>query len=167
MPTSENYWVIKNILMAGSYPLRNTKSNNRIRASVLKQKFDVFINLMQENEKDHDGDYFKDYKRFINSDATIIRIPIKDMDIPTPFQTMKLIKTIDRFINDNKKIYLHCWGGLGRTGTIVGCYLIEKKLANKNNVLSKINELKANSSLAKFNSPQTEEQKAFIINWSV
>jgi hypothetical protein len=28
MPTSENYWVIKNILMAGSYPLRNTKSNN-------------------------------------------------------------------------------------------------------------------------------------------
>jgi protein-tyrosine phosphatase len=167
MPTSENYWVIKNILMAGSYPLQNTKSNNRIRASVLKQKFDVFINLMQEDEKDHDGDYFKDYKSFINYDATIIRMPIKDMDIPTPFQTMKLIKTIDRFINDNKKIYLHCWGGLGRTGTIVGCYLIEKKLANKSNVFSKINELKANSSLAKFNSPQTEEQKAFIINWSV
>jgi protein-tyrosine phosphatase len=153
--------------MAGSYPLRNTKSNNRIRASVLKQKFDVFINLMQEDEKDHDGNYFKDYKSFINYDTTIIRIPIKDMDIPTPFQTMKLIKTIDRFINDNKKIYLHCWGGLGRTGTIVGCYLIEKKLANKINVFSKINELKANSSLAKLNSPQTEEQKAFIINWSV
>ena len=167
MPTSENYWVIKNILMAGSYPLQNTKSNNRIRASVLKQKFDVFINLMQKDEKDHDGDYFKDYKSFINYDATIIRMPIKDMDIPTPFQTMKLIKTIDRFINDNKNIYLHCWGGLGRTGTIVGCYLIEKKLANKSNVFSKINELKANSSLAKFNSPQTEEQKEFIINWSV
>ena len=167
MPTSENYWVIKNILMAGSYPLRNTKSNNRIRASVLKQKFDVFINLMQEDEKDHDGEYFEDYKSFINYDATIIRMPIKDMDIPTPFQTMKLIKTIDRFINDNKKIYLHCWGGLGRTGTIVGCYLIEKKLANKSNVFSKINELKANSILAKFNSPQTEEQKEFIINWSV
>ncbi|WP_374108489.1 hypothetical protein [Nostoc sp. XA010] len=31
---------------------------------------------------------------------------------------------IDRALNGQEKVYVHCWGGIGRTGIVVGCYLV-------------------------------------------
>ena len=30
------------------------------------------------------------------------------------------------FSPDGRKVYVHCWGGVGRTGTVVGCYLVRQ-----------------------------------------
>ena len=43
-------------------------------------------------------------------------------------------------IDHNRTIYLHCWGGVGRTGTIVACwfvyhgYTFEEALGHLNNL---------------------------------
>ena len=31
---------------------------------------------------------------------------------------------IDEAMSAGKAVYVHCWGGVGRTGTVVGCWLV-------------------------------------------
>ena len=35
-----------------------------------------------------------------------------------------LLDAIDTAMRDGKTVYLHCWGGVGRTGNVVGCSLV-------------------------------------------
>jgi protein-tyrosine phosphatase len=87
------------------------------------------------------------------------------MDVPSPIQMMRILKQIEFYVKQNKTVYVHCWGGLGRTGTVVGCYLLSNGLADPSNVLERIIELKANSSLSDKESPQTSIQREFILEW--
>ena len=41
-----------------------------------------------------------------------------------PPRQMSLFGYDDAELQTGRKIYLHCWGGIGRTGTTVGCYLV-------------------------------------------
>lgn len=92
------------------------------------------------------------------------QFPIKDMDIPSPIQMIRILKQIDFYLKQNKVVYVHCWGGLGRTGTVVGCYLLSNGLVDLSNVLERIIELKSNSSLSDKESPQTSAQREFILD---
>jgi predicted protein tyrosine phosphatase len=55
-----------------------------------------------------------------------IPLPINDMGVPEGGETMQ---TILRHIRESSDlapaVYVHCWGGIGRTGTVVGCWLRE------------------------------------------
>ena len=55
-----------------------------------------------------------------------ISLPIADMGIPHVRDTMQ---TILEHIRESSSlapaVYIHCWGGIGRTGTVVGCWLRE------------------------------------------
>lgn len=55
-----------------------------------------------------------------------VKLPIQDVSIPTSVKSVKeLIERIQEILKENErnKVYIHCWGGVGRTGTIVGCLL--------------------------------------------
>ncbi len=57
------------------------------------------------------------------------------------------------------------WGGVGRTGTVVGCYLLKQGMANKNTVLETVKTLKKNTTIVNRVSPETEEQREFVLDW--
>jgi protein-tyrosine phosphatase len=77
----------------------------------------------------------------------------------------KILSIVQDSIRQKKIVYLHCWGGVGRTGTVVGCFLLNNSLASKENVLETINYLKRTTSIDKRQSPETEEQRKFIKEW--
>ena len=53
------------------------------------------------------------------------RHPVVDASIPrSPDQMAKILDAIDDALGNNKTVYVHCWGGVGRTGTVVGCWLV-------------------------------------------
>ena len=79
----------------------------------------------------------------------------------------EILHFINSLINNGKKVYVHCWGGVGRTGTVVGCYLIEQNMATTDNVLQTIDYLKRTTPISERNSPETEEQVNFVLNWSL
>jgi len=61
---------------------------------------------------------------------------------------------------------VHCWGGSGRTGTVVGCWLLEVGLATHANVLETVQRLRIGDLDGGHKpSPQTREQADFILNW--
>jgi predicted protein tyrosine phosphatase len=78
----------------------------------------------------------------------------------------KILDTLDQLLKDGRKIYIHCWGGVGRTGTTVGCYLIrhgktgEEALAQ----LAVWWQHVPKHSLHP-RSPETDEQVKFILDW--
>jgi predicted protein tyrosine phosphatase len=128
------------------------------------------INLMEAGETDKNGQpfvpYEKDFKDFSKAkkiEALASRIPIKDVSIPTPKTMKAILDEIDSSISANRPVYIHCWGGRGRTGTVVGCYLVRHGLTGRE-ALKRIRELRRDEPTADLPSPQTREQEDMVLN---
>ncbi len=76
-----------------------------------------------------------------------------------------ILKVIQQSIQAKRCVYVHCWGGHGRTGMVVGCWLREQGMAPEE-ALKRIQELRRNDPiLREWESPQTWEQVEMITNW--
>ncbi|KAL3143255.1 hypothetical protein ABBQ38_002104 [Trebouxia sp. C0009 RCD-2024] len=49
--------------------------------------------------------------------------PIVDLNLPDRDQMLALVEQLKGFILDGQVVYMHCWGGRGRAGTIASCFL--------------------------------------------
>ncbi len=166
-PFASSYWVIPNQLLVGEMPIASNDIETKAKLdSLVHLNISAVINLMEVDEKDHSENLFFNYQPHLNEHGVIThQFPIKDMDIPSPIQMMRILKQIDFYVKQRKVVYVHCWGGLGRTGTVVGCYLMSNGLADAHNALYAITKLKSKSGLADKESPQTTAQREFILDW--
>jgi protein-tyrosine phosphatase len=64
-----------------------------------------------------------------------------------------------------RAVYVHCWGGRGRTGTAVGCYLARHGLAADDQALAMLRYLRRTDARAEAESPETTAQKDFVRRW--
>jgi len=154
--------------MAGRYPVNGT--NVELHPSVhklLDMGMRCFINLTHPTER-----YLPDYSGILDSiqstdQATIQyhRFGIQDYDLPTPELMIQILNTIDENIAANNPVYLHCHAGRGRTGTVVGCWLIRHG-AKSDQVLGQIADLRVALPVWMKPSPETEEQRNFIQSWA-
>lgn len=61
----------------------------------------------------------------------LLRLPIEDGRTPTDWRAVEaLLDAIDAREAEGKRVVIHCMGGLGRTGTIAGCYLARRGLSH-------------------------------------
>jgi protein-tyrosine phosphatase len=166
-PFASCYWVIPNQLVVGEMPIASNDIETKAKLdSLVNLNVSAVINLMEIDEKDHSGNLFFNYQPYLNKRGVLMhQFPIKDMDISSPVQMMRILKQIDFYVKQQKIVYVHCWGGLGRTGTVVGCYMLSKGLTDVQNVLDAISKLKSQSGLADKESPQTNAQREFILDW--
>ncbi len=132
----------------------------------------VVVNLMEPDEVDHSGRPFTPYEevflgmgRARGLEVTVHRFPIPDMGVPDVGTMRKVLDTIRASIERDLPVYVHCWGGIGRTGTVVGCWLIESGRSTPATVLEDLAELRAWDSTAYLDSPQTGEQRRFVRGW--
>ena len=80
---------------------------------------------------------------------------------------MLILNTIDASIQNDKRVYIHCWGGVGRTGMAVGCYLIRHGISREQALLRVATLYKTTTSKIHIllRSPETDEQIEFVLNW--
>ena len=92
--------------------------------------------------------------------------PIRDASIPySPDQTLQILDTIDAIIGEGGMVYVHCWGGIGRTGVVVGCWLARQGQPGK----AALDELKqlwqSCPKSADKRSPETDAQDEYILRF--
>jgi hypothetical protein len=77
-----------------------------------------------------------------------------------------LLAAIRAALARNRRMYVHCRAGIGRTGLVMGCYLADE-LSDGKAALKALNRLwrQSERSAAWPKVPQTEQQADYIRGW--
>ena len=165
-PINDSYWLVPGRLLAGEYPGAKTKDEARRKLqSFLDAKVDFFLDLTEEEEG------LEPYAQLLEEEAmardrrvAYRRLPIPDMDVPTTERMLEIQQTIEAALEEGRTVYVHCLGGLGRTGTVLGCYLVEHEVS----VAEAFAEIQRRRRWTKDGwkkSPQTPAQVDFVKRW--
>lgn len=161
-PIENSYEVTKNIY-AGEYP-RNKDDESSYAKLKHFESFGIthFVDLTEVGE-------LQPYESLLYKGAKYFRFSIKDESIPQSTEDVRgLIAKITKVIKDSPKakVYIHCWGGVGRTGLIVGCLLGELYRKNYDETLKMLEQLfMACPKSAKRHTSETAEQHQFIAKY--
>ena len=173
VPFPRSYWVIPGKLLAGFYPgSKDPKEATAKLTALINAGIRHVINLTKPDERDFTGHRFVPYDDMMGSIAakmkilvTFDQLPIRDLSVPTKRHMTRILNQIDLCIKHGKPVYVHCLGGIGRTGTVVGCYLVRHGLATGKNVLDMIRDLRKDSEDSDRESPETREQREMGMEW--
>jgi hypothetical protein len=161
VPLPNTYWVNPGRLLAGEIPYGADDADTRERLERLREVgIDYFIDLTQPHEH-------AEYRHLLPDRAQYRRCPIQDTEVPDEIAQMQDIQSdIRSALALGHNVYVHCRAGIGRTGMVVGCYLVEQGLTGKA-ALEHLNVLWRQSARAKTwpKVPQTREQAVYVERW--
>ena len=110
-------------------------------------------------------DQLKSIAQSMGVDVTFERIPIMDMKTTSRIGMIQILDQIDESIEHGRPVYIHCWGGRGRTGTVVGCYLARHGYASDRKILEIIKDFRKNTEDHNQPSPETSVQIDMVLSW--
>ena len=162
-PIRNSYKVMEGIY-AGEYPREydDKKSIDKIKQF---KRFGIthFIDLTEEGE-------LRPYDQMLASPMQHIWFPIQDVSVPANIESVKdLIGQIHGILNesDRNKVYIHCLGGVGRTGTIVGCLLSHQHNYDYNETMGALKKAFSDCPKSAYReTPETKEQRDFIARYA-
>ena len=131
-PTIRCYWVVEGSFLAGAYPGSPDREEHRQRVEALwAAGIRTFVNLVEEHETNNSGQPFTRYDDILRELAlragdhvAHLRFPVKDLAVPTVDAMRSILDAIDLSLAAERPVYLHCFGGVGRTGTVACCWLL-------------------------------------------
>ena len=167
MPNS--YWVIRDRLAAGEYPGSRSPVEAAGRLSTfLEAGIDYFIDLTESEEGlEPYGEAAEEEARRLGLNVEWKRHPIVDGSVPrSPAQMAMVLDAIDDALDRGMTVYVHCWGGVGRTGTVVGCWLVRHGHSGDEALRQVAEWWKGVEKGRRLpNSPETWEQRQYVRNW--
>ena len=168
-PIPNSYWVKPGRLAAGEYPGAVTPeaAATKVR-DLLRSGIDHLIDLTETR------DGLEPYAQIAEEEArslgkTVVREnhPITDLSVPrTPEQMTTILDAIDNALDNDRTVYVHCWGGIGRTGTVVGCWLVRHGCTGEE-ALAQVADWWMGMAKARpgRSSPETYEQRQYVLGW--
>ena len=127
-------WIDHSLITDGGIGLTilpGRKDYSRSIDADLKQlkeyEVDTIIPLITDDEFGHFGvsDLLDKYKEY---NFNVRRLPIMDQLICSEEEIFDMVSYLEDLLKDNKKILIHCVGGLGRSGLVAASYLKYKGL---------------------------------------
>lgn len=168
-PIPACYWIPGRRLLAGEYPGHWDAAEARRR---LRRFLGVGVTAFLDLTRPEDG--LEPYRDLLVEEAGSLGVevihspmPIPDMGVPSSEEMTAILDRLDEWSAMGRASYVHCWGGIGRTGTVIGCHLVRAGL-DGGTALSTLQRLYETTGkhLREPRSPQTEEQRTFVLEWN-
>jgi protein-tyrosine phosphatase len=153
------WWVEPGRLLAGEYPGAKTpaEAERKLRLLMLNG-VDTIIDLTTPL------DGLASYREPMELAAQIterevrhVAFPIPDMGVIDQTGYDRIATFIRSELDSGRVVYVHCWGGKGRTATVVGCLLIDDGL-DYDAAIARIAELRAGTRKAIDACPESPSQ---------
>ncbi len=178
-PFARSYWAVPGQILAGFYPGDRDPvvALNKLNA-LLECGVTHVCNLMERTEVDHAGRRFEYYgpalwelARQRGRAMDLLQSPIRDVSVPSAAQMTTTLDAIDQVLSGGfwdewyatfGNGWVGCWGGRGRTGTVLGCWLARH---GERDALGKLADLTAAKREHFHQVPETVEQQQFVRNW--
>ncbi|HTX24596.1 MAG TPA: ADP-ribosylglycohydrolase family protein [Steroidobacteraceae bacterium] len=161
VPLANSYWVLPGQLLAGEYPGAHSLDSSRERIGrLLAAGIDCFVDLTAPDELPPYGD-------LLPASVPYHRRPIRDHDVPAlPEHMQDILELIERALRAGRHVYVHCRAGIGRTGTVLGCFLAERG-ASGDAALETLNRAWQQSARATDwpSVPETDGQVEYVRQW--
>ena len=159
-PLHQSYY-LHGYLFAGEYPgdkdeeTAKRKINNMVHFGVKH-----FVDLTEEGE-------LRPYSHLLPKGTTYLRFPIPDGGVPKSIELVnRLLDKIAYLEKTESYTYIHGWGGVGRTGIIVGCLKareLQRRGSNDCDALTVLrNFFRYMPKSAYRKTPDTPEQEEFV-----
>mgnify|MGYP003382481847 CR=1 FL=1 len=161
------YWVVPGRLLAGPYPSAPALPDAQKQvAALLALGIDYIVDLTEPGEYGLRAYWPLLLEASMAQGLTIERRQwsIPDMSVPTQEQMRATLDDIDAALASGRTVYIHCFGGIGRTGTVVGCYLVRGG-ARGDDALATIAHLRRTIHQPYRRAPETSEQRAMVRAW--
>lgn len=192
-PTPESNWVVRNKLLVGAYPASvDDNETFFLISSILKLGITKFVCLQLEypaegvtevmwrrgqslrpyfndvvtivKEKEKYAEIFRGYNIVNLEGLSFTHYPIRDCGVSDDEGVLDLAKQLVKCISEGEVIYLHCWGGHGRTGTVV-CLML--RLMYGMDAMEAMNWCQTVHDMREYpvdvGSPQTQQQRDQVI----
>jgi len=156
-PIPDSYWIEPGRLLAGAYPGAVEEAAGVQRVALFRDAgIDFFLDLTEEGE----------LRRYLDDIEPLEhrRMSIRDFTCPTSDHMRAILDALDDALERGRRVYVHCWGGIGRTGTVIGCWLVRHGRSAEQ-ALDLIAGRRRETPNAWRRSPETDEQRAFVEQW--
>ena len=164
--SSVQHYQVHDRLFAGEYPgsLAPEVTQDRLKF-LLEKGVQTFIDLTSPN--DH-LDPYEPVMLELDEGLTRYSHEIPDLGVPkTPAVMRGILDRLRSELDAGRTCYVHCWGGIGRTGTVIGCWLKESGL----DAVAALDEVQRRYAAGMEKvvrhpySPQTPEQIRYVKDW--
>jgi protein-tyrosine phosphatase len=144
-------WIEPGRLLAGRHPSAVGDEAERVVRELAAEGVTLFLDLTEEGE-------LEPYHRALPPSARWLRIPVRDFTAPAPEVVVRALDAIDEELAAGGVVFVHCWAGCGRTGVVVGCWLIRHGTEPRD-ALARVADARG------LGCPQTLEQRLAILDW--
>ena len=157
-PFESSYWLLPGRLLAGAHPgARGTLALQDRLAALRATGVTRFIDLT--GARDALLPYAPPWAQRSN-------FPIEDFGVPSATAMRAALDAIAAALAADLRLYLHCRAGIGRTGTVAACWLIEQGLTPDDALALLRRKFQASAqSFGGQISPENEAQRAFVLSW--
>ena len=155
MPLDASYWVEHGRFLAGRRPgLHLEDEGTKAELAALRSAgVELFVDLTEGREYG-----LRPYDAFLSAPAEHRRMPVPDFGCPTVEEMCVILDTIEGALEAGRGVYVHCYAGIGRTGTVVACHLVRGGMDPGE-------AMRTVSGWRGVRSPQSAEQDAFVRGW--
>lgn len=162
------FYRIHSQLWAGQYPgAWDGQSPENVICQLLQAGVTLFVDLTEEREKGLRPYELPLRKAGVQAKQAVQyrRMPIPDFETPTVEQMRDILDALDAALADGHTVYVHCYAGIGRTGTVIGCHLVRHGRSGLE-ALDELVRLRRGTALEGALSPVTDEQRRLVYEWA-
>ena len=163
-PHGNTYWLLPGRLLAGEHPHIGHLDGLMLRLEGLRA---AGVSCCIDLTGDADGVGTYAPLPLAGRAARREVFSITDFGVPSPKRMRGVLDAIDAALGAGEGVYLHCRAGIGRTGTVAGCLLVEHGFAPDEALALLQRKWRAMTKSALVRqTPETAQQRAFIAGWA-